>query len=261
MAVEYPTFISMVEEQAGLPREEARRAVEATLSTLAERISGGEANDVAEQLPPELRPLLRDDEMAQGFSLDEFLERVARREGVDTERAARDARAVFAALSRAVPGEELADLASQLPREFAPLVGEPGQSQPPRQVSADEFLAHVSERAGLDRDGARRATEATLEALADRISGGEADDLAALLPVELRAPLERGKAASNAAARPLTLEAFLQGIAEREGVTPEQALAHARAVFDTLWDVVGEQEMGDVFAQLPDDYALLTGRR
>src|SRR3954463_9475817 len=101
-------------------------------------------------------------------------------------------------------------------------------------MTADEFVDRVGRRAGLDRDAARRAAEAVLEALADRITGGQVDDLAAQLPEGLHPPLhpprggpppplQRGKEQSNAAARPLSLDEFVGGIAEREGVPPAQA--------------------------------------
>ena len=127
-------------------------------------------------------------------------------------------------------------------------------------VSADDFHARVAQRAGLDGERAPRATDAVLETLADRITGGEVDDLERLLPPELHPPLERGKAQTNGAARPLSLDDFVRSIAEREGVTPDEAFEHARAVFATLRETVGEDELSDVRAQLPDDYAALLAR-
>src|SRR4051794_9478589 len=98
-------------------------------------------------------------------------------------------------------------------------------------VTLDDFLGKVASRAGLDRDGARRATFAVLETLGERITGGEVHDLERELPAELREPLERGDAMSHGAARPMSLRDFVTRVAEREGVTPDEARAHARAVF------------------------------
>jgi len=50
----------------------------------------------------------------------------------------------------------------------------------------DEFLKAVQERAELDADGAERATEATLTALAERLEKGEATDFASQLPQGLK---------------------------------------------------------------------------
>jgi uncharacterized protein (DUF2267 family) len=56
------------------------------------------------------------------MSLEEFLDRVAAREGVDRATAERHARAVFAALRELVPEKEFHDVESQLPAEYAPLL-------------------------------------------------------------------------------------------------------------------------------------------
>ena len=50
----------------------------------------------------------------------------------------------------------------------------------------------VAEQAGIDRDGARPLTDAVLETLAEPIAPGDADDLAARLPVALHPPMHRG---------------------------------------------------------------------
>ena len=50
----------------------------------------------------------------------------------------------------------------------------------------DEFIGQVQHRARLSSRGeAERATRATLETLAERLSGGEAKDLASQLPSEI----------------------------------------------------------------------------
>jgi uncharacterized protein (DUF2267 family) len=69
-------------------------------------------------------------------------------------------------------------------------------------ITLDQFLDRISERTGLDRDAALRAAEAALEVLAIRITAGQAEDIAAGLPPELRPALERGIAARGRAAVP-----------------------------------------------------------
>ena len=54
------------------------------------------------------------------MSLEEFLVRIAEREGVDRDDAGH-ARAVFAALRDYVSSKEIHDVESELPREYAPL--------------------------------------------------------------------------------------------------------------------------------------------
>src|SRR3954447_12739407 len=104
--MDYQRFISTGERGAGLGTEGARRATRATLETLGERISRGEARDLAAQLPPELAPLVATDHDAEAFDVEEFLRRVAEREEVDLEAAQRHATAVLTALGRAVDAQE-----------------------------------------------------------------------------------------------------------------------------------------------------------
>ena len=49
-------------------------------------------------------------------------------------------------------------------------------------ITEDEFITAVAQAARIGWDQAERATQATLETLADRIDAGEARDLAAALP-------------------------------------------------------------------------------
>jgi uncharacterized protein (DUF2267 family) len=258
----YVGFLSRVERDAGLSRPEAERAVRATLQTLGERLSRGQSRDLAAQLPPELAGVVASDTNAQAYDLDEFLRRVAEREGVSVADARAHARAVFATLGRAVRRKEIDDMAAELPKDFAPLLSaaEPPPFEEPDRpptLTADEFVQRVARRAGLSSAAAQRATEAVLEALADRISGGQIDDLADQLPRELQPPLLRGKIRSHGAARPLSVADFVRVVAEREGAAPEDAREHARAVLTTMREAVSDKEFADTMAQLPDDYRAL----
>jgi uncharacterized protein (DUF2267 family) len=160
----YATFLSTVEQVGGLTREQAERAIEATLRTLAERITGGEARDVAAFLPEEVRPFLTETrEEAEPFDVDEFHRRVAEREGVDRRTAAAHARAVFVALGVAVAPGELRDMVAQLPRDFEPLLQAAGVGRRRAAREPYDLALRVAELTGLDRDQARRAAEAVLE--------------------------------------------------------------------------------------------------
>jgi uncharacterized protein (DUF2267 family) len=258
--VEYGEFIEITRRGAGLDVHAAERAARATLTTLAERLSSGQARDLLEQLPAELKPWIYTECAAEPFNVDEFLHRVAEREDVDVETAERHARAVFFALGQAVSGDEIADVADELPQDFEPLIAE-AQHRFFEVMPAEEFLGRVADRAGLDSEGARRAAEAVLEALAGRIAGGEVDDLIPRLPLALHDPLRRGRATSGGTARRMTLERFLGRIAERENVDPFEASEHARAVFATLREAVGDEEYFDVTVQLPPDYGVLLPAR
>lgn len=184
------------------------------------------------------------------FGYEEFLRRVAAREGTEIATAERHARAVFAALARAVDRDELNDLAAELPQDFGPLVAEARRTFF-RGVDASTFLAKVGERAGIGADAARRVTEAVLETLAERISTGEVEDLAAVLPLEFRPALERGKRGPQK----MNLDAFLERVANRLQITPLQARGFVEAVFMTLRETVPRDEFLDVVAELPYEYA------
>jgi uncharacterized protein (DUF2267 family) len=244
-------FLTTVEQLADIGREPAIRATQATLQTLGERIAGGEARDLAEQLPPELAPWIASTGKPQRIDVDGFLRRVAKREGVDVETAERHARAVFEALRREVTPDEFEDMVAELPKDYAPLLPRGTHIE---VLGADAFLRHVADRAAIDEQAAERATDAVLETLAERIAGGEVDDLITRLSVRLHPPLERGRERSGGKATRMSLDEFVRRVAEREGVDPEQAREHARAVLVTLREAVGDEEFRDVTVQLPDEY-------
>jgi uncharacterized protein (DUF2267 family) len=250
--VDHSQFIGLTRRLARLDADAAERAARAALETLAQRLSPGGAQNLREQLPVEMRPWVSGESGREPFDVDEYLRRVAERERVDVATAERHARAVFYALGQVVSVDEIADMAVDLSDDFERLVAE-AQRRYVDIVPADAFQAKVAERAGLSADGARRATEAALETLAERIAARDVDDLIRQLPAELHPPLNRGKA-QVAAARRMSLEEFLGHVAEREGVPPEEARGHARAVFVTLREVVMSKEFCDVTTQLPNEY-------
>jgi uncharacterized protein (DUF2267 family) len=193
---------------------------------------------------------------AEGFGVGEFIRRVAAREGVDNATAERHARAVFTALSRAVDRREYDQMAAELSKDYWPLLARGPQVE---VVSAETFLQRVSERTGLDADRAAAAVAAVLETLAERIAGGEVDDLIARLPPALHEPLERGKERTGGKAEAMGVDAFVVRVAERESVDAEDARDHVRAVMRTLREAVGE-EFVDVTVQLPREYESVLSR-
>lgn len=116
-------FLTEVQAAADLPdRQVAEQATRATLQTLAERIVGGEATDLAAQLPTGLADALRTDAEAEPFGFDEFVARVARRAELDEAHAVRAAQSVMATAARAVTSGEFRDVLAQLPNEYGPLL-------------------------------------------------------------------------------------------------------------------------------------------
>jgi uncharacterized protein (DUF2267 family) len=121
--MDYDDFIELVADRADVMADEAAVLTLGTLQTLAERLSGGEAADLAAQLPKPLQtPLRKDEEEAEPFGLAEFVRRVADRSGFDDVLAMDGVRAVLSTLRDAVSGGEFDDVLSQLPKEFWDLV-------------------------------------------------------------------------------------------------------------------------------------------
>jgi len=254
----YDDVLELVQEAAGTDREGAELVLRAVLKTLAERIAEGEAQDLAAQLPPEVAPWVATKRRAGGFDVDEFLRRIAERTGTDASVAERYARAVFLTLAQIVSVDELADMAAELSKDYAPLLP---RGRYVETLPSEVFLERVAGRAGVDAERARRATEAVLEATAERVAGGDVDDLVARLPVALHPPLKRGRDRTDGRARRMSVDDFLRRVAQLEDESVAEAGAHARAVFVTLREAVGDEEFFDLEAQLPDDYAPVLGLR
>jgi uncharacterized protein (DUF2267 family) len=113
------TFINKVAERARVPEDRAAALTEATLRTLAARVSGGEAADLADRVPESLRPLLiKVQEDPEPLSFDEFVARVAEQAEVPDDIAKRGVGAVLQAMHTTVGQREFDELMAQLPKEF-----------------------------------------------------------------------------------------------------------------------------------------------
>jgi uncharacterized protein (DUF2267 family) len=120
-------------------------------------------------------------------------------------------------------------------------------------MDTDQLLDGVELLAGVDRDAARLAVDATLVTLAERVGQPAAAELARGLPGELAVALTVGPAAGE----PFDAEEFAGRVAARARVDPGRGRAVATAVLATLGeDVAGIQELRD---RLPADYRPLFG--
>jgi uncharacterized protein (DUF2267 family) len=132
-------------------------------------------------------------------------------------------------------------------------------------VDYDQFIELVRQRAGVsasrrldgmpltDKEMAEALTRVTLQVLSQRISGGEARDLAVQLP----SPFEEWLRPEHEHAEPVDVEVFIQRVADRAFVDFEAARAGVKAVFQTLREAVTSNEFEDVLAQLPREYTAL----
>ncbi|MEW6472887.1 MAG: DUF2267 domain-containing protein [Actinomycetota bacterium] len=121
--MKHDEFIGQVQQRARLDsRGAAEAATRATLETLGERLSGGAAENLAAQLPPEIGEHLRRtaDGTGQQIDLEDFFGRITQREGtgVDEPQAVFHARCVLEVVDEATTGNLLGKLKEQLPAEY-----------------------------------------------------------------------------------------------------------------------------------------------
>ncbi|MFW5713480.1 MAG: DUF2267 domain-containing protein [Brevefilum sp.] len=114
----------------------------------------------------------------------------------------------------------------------------------------DEFTGKVQHKARLaTTDEALAAIRATLETLAERTAGDQAENLAAQLPNEIGRYLH-GKQIFER----FSLADFFDRVTDKEGVDKPVAVFHARAVIDVLQEAVSAGEIENLRAQLPDEW-------
>ncbi|MFG2060916.1 DUF2267 domain-containing protein [Micromonospora sp. NPDC048871] len=112
-------FIDSVARRTGASAEQAAAIARATLTTLAERIDGGQARDLADQLPEGMRAYtFAPHEAAERFGLDVFVERVSGRADVDPELAEIGIQAVLDTIRTATTADEYDDVIAHLPAEL-----------------------------------------------------------------------------------------------------------------------------------------------
>jgi uncharacterized protein (DUF2267 family) len=100
-------------------------------------------------------------------------------------------------------------------------------TRPRESFDADEFLRRVAQHADTD------------------------------VPTAVRPALERGRKRSGGLARKMSLDEFLTLVADRAGVTADEAHEYAGAVLATVHDAVTEKEFRDLVSELPRSYVEL----
>ncbi|MEU9509942.1 DUF2267 domain-containing protein [Micromonospora sp. NPDC048170] len=119
-------------------------------------------------------------------------------------------------------------------------------------MNYDTFVDQVAQRTRTSSEQAVALTRATLETLAERLTGGEVLDLAVQLPRPLQlvmTPSPRTESAERFGAAE-----FVARVALRAGVAEPAARDAAQAVFVTLREAISGGEFDDVVVQLPRDY-------
>lgn len=113
-----------------------------------------------------------------------------------------------------------------------------------------DFIRRVGERADIgDRFEAEKTSAIVLQALCDRLSGKEANDLLAQLPAMFKELV-----VVSPSAQPIPLEEFVRRVADELQVEPDEARKRIRAVFATLREAVTWGELRDVVEELDPEY-------
>ncbi|MBG6065131.1 DUF2267 domain-containing protein [Micromonospora ureilytica] len=139
--MEYEDFVNAVATRAKVSTDQAATLTRATLETLGDRISAGQAESIAYQLPGGLDdhlrkpPPLRREEHARSFGLDEFVRRVADHPAIDRALAGAGVSAVLTTLREAVSRDEFEDAVAQLPKEFRQVIEPVGAGDRQRRGS------------------------------------------------------------------------------------------------------------------------------
>ncbi|MFE9656852.1 DUF2267 domain-containing protein [Micromonospora sp. NPDC006431] len=114
------------------------------------------------------------------------------------------------------------------------------------------FVDQVARRTGTSEERAAELARATLETLAERLTGGELLDLAAQLPKGLQRMLKPHPSAE--AAERFGAAEFVARVARRADIDENAARDTIRAVFTTLREAITGGEFNDVVVQLPRDF-------
>ncbi|MFC6989009.1 DUF2267 domain-containing protein [Haloplanus sp. GCM10025708] len=243
-------FTEIVRQHGGFESsEDAQRTIAAVLEALSECIARGEAEDAAPQLPPEFAGHLLVDEQEEAAPLEfpAFLDRVSEESGFDREVALARAQAVILALYRALDEFEYESIRGQLPEEYGPLFDEDALAV---EVTLSGALAIETD---IPEEDARDATESVLETLGERLTLGEAEDVAAYLTEREAAALVDRESPDSAA---FDGDEFVERVAEREGIDETSARDYAKRVVRAL-DSVAHDEMERAREQLGPNYAAL----
>lgn len=244
-----PSFTETIRDRAALESPAAAsETADAVLETLGEAVSHGEAADLAASLDDRFANdlLQAEPSYAEPPDLGEFVARVADRLDVASDEAMRRCQAVFAALTATVGEDEAEDARAQFPPSYEVLF-EPGEA-----LGRESFADAVQDHGNFEsRREALRAAEATLETLGERLSKGEAQDVARYLPDQAAEWLVPD---TPARALDYSFDEFVEKVASREEASVDAAIEDADAVTDVVAAMVGEEELRQMESQLPETY-------
>jgi uncharacterized protein (DUF2267 family) len=117
-------------------------------------------------------------------------------------------------------------------------------------MNFDEFTGEIQHRLELPGTGETvRAIRATLTTLGQRLPEGNAEDLAASLPMEIKWYLT---GAVHDHGQRFDWREFVRRVGEIEGIDPSDAAYHARVVVDLVHTQVPESDFRQLRDALPE---------
>lgn len=127
--MKYHVFVERVKDEAGFESlEDAARIIKVVLETLGERISKTEREELAAQVPHELKEYLHKCCEKDRYPLEEFYDRITQRADIGYPDAVRQTLAIIRVLQEAVSPGELRDILNELPDQYAEIFGREPES-------------------------------------------------------------------------------------------------------------------------------------
>jgi uncharacterized protein (DUF2267 family) len=163
--------------------------------------------------------------------------------GGDREAADWASRSVLSVLGERLGADEGLEFVPFLPTELAAWLHSPGGARP---FDAEEFVGRVAEREKTDLDTAERHTVFVLAALARTLPDREWDHLVAHLSKD-HAPL----LPTSPTSMPVSAGKFLDRVAQRAGITADEASRLVDTVLETLAERITTGEALDLTTRLP----------
>ncbi len=115
----YLEFIELIGRRGRIEKsEDATRAVQSTLETLAECLPGPQLKSLAAKLPREAAMYLESRGDREEFSVHEFFERVSKRSNIEKPIATQRAWAVLSVVEQQMSLQEFNELRAALPKQY-----------------------------------------------------------------------------------------------------------------------------------------------
>lgn len=233
--------------------EQAESVTRATLRNLGRSLSVGEAQDLGEPLPQTLSEEVLDvaGERAKPMAYDTFLEQIGEEVDLGVQAAERAVQVVMTVLAGRVGEEELENAQAQLPPNYGRVF-----DMDPATIGRP-FEDIVAERGSFDvAVDVEKVAQAIVETLGERLTRGEAQDLAQYLEGDAQSWLVNRESPDAA---DFSAEEFVDRVAVQAEISEDTARDATRVVGDVLHELVPSRELDRARGQLPTAFDSLFG--